>query len=73
MTRDNNVSIIYGYPERGTENVVFDSAQLIDAEGTPLANYGKTHLFGELDNSMFCASDADSAVVELSGWRADLL
>jgi predicted amidohydrolase len=73
MTRENSVAIIYGYPERGTEDVIFNSAQLFNAKGTPLANYSKTHLFGDLDNSMFCASDADSAVVELGGWRVGML
>ena len=51
MTRENSVAIVYGYPERGSEDAVFNSAQLINAEGTPLANYRKTHLFGDLDNS----------------------
>ena len=73
MTRENSVAIVYGYPERGSEEAIFNSAQLINAEGTPLANYRKTHLFGDLDNSMFYASDADSAVVELGGWRLGML
>jgi hypothetical protein len=42
-------------------------------KGPRLANYRKTHLFGDLDNSMFRASDADSAVVELGGWRVGML
>ena len=73
MTRENSVAIVYGYPERGSEDAIFNSAQLFNAKGTPLANYRKTHLFGDLDNSMFCASDADSAVVELGGWRVGML
>jgi 5-aminopentanamidase len=71
--RENSVAIIYGYPERGSEDVIFNSAQLFNANGSPLANYRKTHLFGDLDHSMFCASDADSAVVELGGWRMGML
>jgi predicted amidohydrolase len=35
MTRENSVAIIYGYPERGGEDAIFNSAQLLDAEGTP--------------------------------------
>jgi predicted amidohydrolase len=73
MTRENSVAIVYGYPERGSEDAIFNSAQLFNAKGTPLANYRKTHLFGDLDNSMFCASDADSVVVELGGWRVGML
>ena len=73
MTGENSVANIYGYPERGAEDVIFNSAQLFSVTGTRLANYRKTHLFGELDSSMFCASDADSAVVELGGWRVGML
>ena len=73
MARENSVAIVYGYPERGAEDAIFNAAQLFSAKGTPLANYRKTHLFGDLDNSMFCASDADSAVVELGGWRVGML
>ena len=69
----NNVAIICGYPERSAEDAIFNSAQLFTADGTPLANYRKTHLFGDLDNSMFRASDADSAVVNLHGWRVGML
>ena len=53
MARENSVAIVYGYPERGSEDAIFNSAQLFDAKGSPLANYRKTHLFGDLDNSMF--------------------
>src|SRR6478609_4759280 len=73
MARKNGVAIAYGYPERGTADAVFNSVQLFGADGSPLANYRKTHLFGDLDNSMFSASDANSAVVELGGWRVGML
>ena len=70
----NSVAIVYGYPERGAGDAIFNAAQLVDACGT-IANYRKTHLFGDLDNSMFCASDADSGsrVGRMAGWDADLL
>jgi 5-aminopentanamidase len=73
IARENSVAIVYGYPERRGEDAVFNSAQLLSARGTPLANYRKTHLFGDLDKSMFWASDADSAVIELDGWRVGML
>jgi hypothetical protein len=34
MTCENSVAIIYGCPERGGEDAIFNSAQLLDAEGT---------------------------------------
>ena len=73
MARENGIAIVYGYPERGTADDIFNSVQLFGANGSPLANYRKTHLFGDLDKSMFSASDANSAVVELGGWRVGML
>jgi 5-aminopentanamidase len=73
MAGENGIAIVYGYPERGIEDAIFNSAQLFGANGSSLANYRKTHLFGDLDKSMFSASDADSAVVELGGWRVGFL
>lgn len=47
--------------------------QLIDAQGERLANYRKSHLFGDLDHAMFSAGDAALPIVELNGWKLGLL
>jgi 5-aminopentanamidase len=73
VARRTGVAIGYGYPERGAEDAFFNSVQLFSATGASLANYRKTHLFGDLDKSMFCASDADSAVVDVAGWWVGML
>ena len=67
------IAIVYGYPERGADGVVFNSAQCIGAHGRRLANHRKTHLFGELDRSMFSAGTELSPPFELNGWRIGLL
>ncbi|MGW3730815.1 nitrilase-related carbon-nitrogen hydrolase, partial [Streptomyces sp. NPDC000851] len=46
------LAIAYGYPERFSE-AVYNSAQLISADGTRLANYRKTHLFGCFERDHF--------------------
>src|SRR6478752_2321960 len=33
MARENNVAIVYGYPERGAGDAIFNAAQLVDAYG----------------------------------------
>ena len=76
MARENSVAIVYGYPERGTEDAIFNSAQLFGADGSPLANYRKTHLFGDLDNSMFCCVGRrlrGRRIGRMAGWDAHLL
>jgi predicted amidohydrolase len=47
--------------------------QLIDANGERLCNYRKTHLFGDLDRSMFSAGTDDFPIVELNGWKLGFL
>lgn len=67
------IAILYGYPERGIDDQVYNAVQLIDARGHSLCNYRKTHLFGELDKAMFVAGSDEFPVVELNGWRLGLL
>ena len=68
-----NMAIVYGYPERGADGHIYNSAQLIDAHGKSLCNYRKTHLFGELDHSMFSQGPNSFPVIELNGWKLGLL
>ena len=66
-------AIVYGYPERSADGQIYNSVQLIDAQGQRLLNYRKTHLFGELDHNMFRAGADAFHVVELNGWKLGLL
>jgi len=52
LARAQGLAIAYGFPER-TAYGVHNTVQVIGAEGTVLAAYRKTHLFGELDHSLF--------------------
>ncbi|WP_236808331.1 nitrilase-related carbon-nitrogen hydrolase [Amycolatopsis albispora] len=61
ICRAHGLAIAYGYPERAL-GTVHNCVQLIDATGRALANYRKTHLFGELDKAHF--SPGDRAVVQ---------
>lgn len=67
------IAIVYGYPERADDGRFYNAVQLIDAHGRSLCNYRKTHLFGELDRSMFSAGPDHFPVVELDGWKLGLL
>ncbi|CUW27152.1 carbon-nitrogen hydrolase family protein [Streptomyces reticuli] len=66
------VALVYGYPERDGETV-YNSAQLISADGTRLANYRKTHLFGCFERDHFTPGEQQVVQAELNGLTVGLL
>ncbi|MGW5664193.1 carbon-nitrogen hydrolase family protein [Streptomyces sp. NPDC003758] len=66
------VALAYGYPERDGETV-YNSAQLISADGTRLANYRKTHLFGCFERDHFTPGDQPVVQAELDGLRVGIM
>lgn len=73
IARQCGLAILYGYPELDEQGRVYNSVQLIDRTGTRLANYRKTHLFGELDRGMFSAGEQAPALFELNDWKVGML
>lgn len=67
------IAILYGYPELGVDDLIYNSVQLIDGHGKTLCNYRKTHLYGELDKAMFSPGEDRFPIVELNGWRLGFL
>jgi len=67
------MAIVYGYPERGGDGHVYNSAQVFDAQGNSRLNYRKTHLFGDLDRTQFSPGGDHFPVVELQGWQVGVL
>ncbi|MFE6285440.1 carbon-nitrogen hydrolase family protein [Streptomyces sp. NPDC057877] len=66
------VAIAYGYPERDGETV-YNSAQLISADGIRLANYRKTHLFGCFERDHFTPGGQPVVQAEVDGLRIGLM
>ncbi|MEU4795466.1 carbon-nitrogen hydrolase family protein [Streptomyces sp. NPDC023327] len=66
------VGVVYGYPEREGD-LVFNSAQLIGPDGTRLANYRKTHLFGCFERDAFTPGEQPVVQAELGGVRVGLM
>ncbi|MDI1456188.1 carbon-nitrogen hydrolase family protein [Streptomyces sp. ATE26] len=66
------LAIAYGYPERDGDTV-HNSAQLISADGTRLANYRKTHLFGGFERDHFTPGDQPVVQAELNGLTVGLM
>ena len=73
LAKATGMAIVYGYPERGADGHIYNSAQLLDAHGKSLCNYRKTPLVGELDHSMFSQGPDSFPVIELNGWKLGLL
>lgn len=72
ICRNNNIAITYGFAEKADDKY-FNCVQIIDAHGNIAAAYRKTHLWGDLDRTLFTAGDALSPVVEINGWKIGLL
>ncbi|MER7488052.1 carbon-nitrogen hydrolase family protein [Streptomyces sp. NPDC126497] len=66
------LAIAYGYPERDGGHV-YNSVQLISADGTRLAGYRKTHLFGCFERDHFTPGGQPVVQAELNGLTVGLM
>ncbi len=72
IAADTGVAIVHGFPERA-DGVVYNTVQLVGADGTRLANYRKTHLFGDLDRDVFTPGSVPVVQADIEGLRVGLL
>jgi len=73
LAQEARLAIIYGFAERGEDSAVYNTVQLIDAQGQRLGTYRKAHLFGALDRAQFSPSAGECPLFTLEGWRIGLL
>ncbi len=73
IAREAGLALLYGYPELGEGDRVYNSAILIDRHGRTLANHRKTHLYGALDRDAFSAGDGPPTIAELDGAKLGIL
>ncbi|MEW1718768.1 carbon-nitrogen hydrolase family protein [Streptomyces sp. NPDC093109] len=70
------IAVLYGYPERDGERdsrKIYNSAQLVAADGNRLANYRKTHLFGRFEREWFTPGEHPVVQAELAGLRLGIM
>lgn len=67
-----DIAICYGFAERA-EDRYYNCVQLIDKTGSVAGKYRKTHLWGELDRTLFSEGDDLSPLIQLDGWTIGLL
>ncbi|MEV6109239.1 carbon-nitrogen hydrolase family protein [Streptomyces sp. NPDC051940] len=72
IAAEHGLAIAYGYPERAGD-VIHNSVQLIAPDGTRLANYRKTHLFGDFETKHFTPGDTLVVQADYAGLRLGLL
>ncbi|MEU0971004.1 carbon-nitrogen hydrolase family protein [Streptomyces sp. NPDC005917] len=72
LAHRHGLAIAYGYPERAGD-AVHNSAQLISADGTRLANYRKTHLFGGFERDHFAPGEQPVVQAELNGLTVGIM
>ncbi len=73
IARQSGVALLYGYPERGADGRLYNSALLLGHAGETLANYRKTHLFGDMERAVFSPGEAPFVLADLAGTRVGLL
>jgi predicted amidohydrolase len=73
IARRHQIAIVAGGPEPLADGGIANSAFFVGADGSLLACYRKSHLFGELDRAMFVAGDVLGAPVEYLGVNISLM
>lgn len=73
IARRHRLAVVYGYAELNGPHTPFNAAQCVGPDGRAMANYRKTHRFGDLDRQQFSPGDRAPQVFEWRGWRLGLL
>jgi nitrilase len=71
LARHAGLAILYGYPERA-DDVVFNAVNVVGPDGSTLAHYRKTHLYGDLDKGLFAPGHDLVAQFPLAGLTCGL-
>ena len=72
IAAESGVAIVHGWPELDGEHV-YNSVRLTGSDGTGLATYRKTHLFGNIDRSSFSAGGTGVVQAVLDGLTIGLV
>jgi predicted amidohydrolase len=72
IARRHAIALLYGYPELA-QGRVYNSALLIERDGTPLGNFRKLHLFGAVDGAVFASGEDPVVMAEIDGLRIGIL
>jgi predicted amidohydrolase len=68
IARRHDIALVVGFPE-AEDDVVYNTALMIGADGAHLAACRKSHLFGKVDHSQFAPAGNLAPVFAYRGWR----
>jgi predicted amidohydrolase len=71
IAAETGVAILYGFPER-EGSLVYNSAALVDTDGSVLALHRKCHLYGDVDLATYTPGSSLDAIAELDGLRVGI-
>jgi predicted amidohydrolase len=72
IARDNAITLVLGFPERDGDDV-YNTAIVIGADGSVLASYRKTHLFGDVDRQQFSDGGVEPGIFRIGDLWVGLL
>lgn len=72
VARTCSIAIVAGFPER-VDGGISNSALFVDTDGEEIVRYRKAHLFGDLDRSLFVASDTLAEPIDFRGVKISLM
>lgn len=73
IAREAGIAIIAGLPETLPGGGITNSLVAIDRNGAEMLRYRKTHLFGDLDRSLFVAGDTLPPTIDIDGVKVSVL
>ncbi|MGY1434351.1 carbon-nitrogen hydrolase family protein [Streptomyces reniochalinae] len=73
IARRHGVAVGYGYPERGEDGAVHNTAGLVGPDGEALAHYRKTHLYGTYETEHYTPGTRLPVQARLEGLTLGLL
>ena len=69
IAKAHGIALLYGYPERGADGALYNSASMIGPDGSRLTNYRKIHLFGDMEKAAFTPGREPCVTAEIDGVR----
>ncbi|KJC63115.1 nitrilase [Agreia bicolorata] len=73
IARSVGIAIVAGLPLPKESGGIYNALVVVDSAGVELTRYRKTHLFAELDRSLFHAGDALADPIDVGGVRLSFL
>jgi predicted amidohydrolase len=71
IARESGVCLLYGYAERAADGI-YNSALMVDRDGSRRVNYRKTHLFSDYERNLF-RPGKELVTTELDGFKIGVL